>query len=758
VAPQTTVVPPPVPDVVQPARVASETKPPTPLVDTPIADVKPPAFLPLGAAKKFSDVVTNPAKPMTPSELARFTQAVVALEQQYPKPAIDGQLPWQTKLQASTLQKWDDELTTAVTAAADSTAADPSKYLAYVDAVTKFNKEAATCESIINSGATWTAANAQAVQTALADKINLFDDSVEGTQVTPVVMQEVQKISATGDPQALRAMIRDGSISLPGRVAAWQRLCDPGLNPNWATARDDFVQDQSDGDSLIKSADDFPSLKQPISDAEDLRLKAFYSTLITQPLLTDAIEHAADIEGQRANLRPAWFDFDCVLHRLKAARAGTLDDLQKFKSSADLPEFAALAGAMEKVNALAGTEQPLGTVGPGLLKDWVVRSDHSGCTYTNESGNFPPVEFMRVAATGKEGCTQAFYLSTTNVTIELIAAFLDSSGSAASRANAAMRHLNHADQVQPPAGVRTWKFKETTGIELDRDTYGRYFAQGTDDLKMPLQQITPQTAVYLARSLGCRLPTSAEWKAAWAAASNSSDDRVKRFALSAWKLRDADFTALVKKAWENSSAFPDEGAFLGAEPSQVPTNSKAQIWQPDNVHALGGWTLAERSTDFGKTKIAELDTISDDIGGDLLDPPEQGLRPVGNAQDVFHDLVGNVAEFVLDAPGLVSDQLPAGDNLAEKDIADWFAAPGRMQQLGIIGGSFLSPPSIDPRVRQALPSGASDPMFADVGFRLAFTDPKEFADPATVIRNAPYAYPRQPMRKAKIVDNSPQPQ
>ena len=62
---------------------------------------------------------------------------------------------------------------------------------------------------------------------------------------------------------------------------------------------------------------------------------------------------------------------------------------------------------------------------------------------------------------------------------------------------------------------------------------------------------------------------------------------------------------------------------------------------------------------------------------------------------VFHDLVGNVAQFVLDTPATLSEQLDAGRPHRRRREKSWFT-PERLTAVSVVGGSAVSPPSVDP--------------------------------------------------------------
>jgi hypothetical protein len=87
---------------------------------------------------------------------------------------------------------------------------------------------------------------------------------------------------------------------------------------------------------------------------------------------------------------------------------------------------------------------------------------------------------------------------------------------------------------------------------------------------------------------------------------------------------------------------------------------------------------------------------------------------VGGAESgsVVHNLIGNVAEYVLDANGEVPPALPT----AVSDFVQKHAAT-----LKVIGGSALSDPALPPDAPQPVVLAEAQEGYSDVGFRLAFS-------------------------------------
>jgi len=205
-----------------------------------------------------------------------------------------------------------------------------------------------------------------------------------------------------------------------------------------------------------------------------------------------------------------------------------------------------------------------------------------------------------------------------------------------------------------------------------------------------MQQVPAQAALFAAALLDCRLPTVREWQSAYDLFEAKTD-------VHQWNLRDQTFKLQLEyRAQGAPNQWPDNevsGAYWPAD--------RPRPGQP-NCHDNNDGTLLFRKVD----------------------------APGGST---FLNLVGNVAEFVCNAPeafdGLPDRQAPEvvarfatsmvkGDNAkGSNGLKD----PGERGKLFVIGASALSDPSLDP-IKPYPVSSPTEP-FADVGFRLAFTAP-----------------------------------
>jgi formylglycine-generating enzyme required for sulfatase activity len=209
----------------------------------------------------------------------------------------------------------------------------------------------------------------------------------------------------------------------------------------------------------------------------------------------------------------------------------------------------------------------------------------------------------------------------------------------------------------------------------------------------PIQYVSGQVALLYAGLCGCRLPTPAEWQMAYATFEKS-------VSLDGWNLRDQTWEAQRRYvATGGGSRWPDEGIFPGAM----------------SVSAAGRTATSRPGND-----------------GALYFQPVNATR--GN---VFHHLVGNVAQFVCDVSD--SDQLGATRTTAVgiRQFIEQFP-----KCLYVIGGSALSAPELP--LDKAQPVTHTEEAYADVGFRLAFTAPsRTLAEKVKwAIGDPPYFWPK----------------
>ena len=196
----------------------------------------------------------------------------------------------------------------------------------------------------------------------------------------------------------------------------------------------------------------------------------------------------------------------------------------------------------------------------------------------------------------------------------------------------------------------------------------------------PMQYVSPEAALYVARVLGCRLPSSTEWQAAYqpGGETNLRDT-------TSW-LKQRDYILNLQR--RNKPSWPDTDVFL-----------------PKDATAARGGT-AQPVAGASDTRL--------------------WFSPVGSG-GAFQHLAGNVAELVYDAPPRFNEAFKEPGSLSSARLR-CFLDEGAAH-LKVIGGSALSPPELwngaDKSFAGAWPADLARARrgYSDVGFRLAFTAP-----------------------------------
>ncbi len=268
----------------------------------------------------------------------------------------------------------------------------------------------------------------------------------------------------------------------------------------------------------------------------------------------------------------------------------------------------------------------------------------------------------------QQGQQKTIWMCTTEMSVGLFAEVVNASGKIADLDNGAKRgDAKHwfdmtNNPSYDPQGVRTWRvvdrkfavntkwLSQTVPAMEGKSHYpGRTWNSPpptTDDPSM--QDLSPWSAMYGARLLGCRLPTSDEWLAAYAKFEATGPKDV-------WNLRGE--APPGKPSWKtqqdysvkmivNQITYPEQGAFLlpdllfGASPV---TAGAAKPWKAD---------------DLAKIAPARFTAGPDAYKGSTLwfrkVGTQPGAAPPGSGTGQMHDLVGNVAEYVFDGPNAIA--------------------------------------------------------------------------------------------------------
>lgn len=361
-------------------------------------------------------------------------------------------------------------------------------------------------------------------------------------------------------------------------------------------------------------------------------------------------------------------------------------------------------------------------------------------------GDGPTLEFVRVlvADGGKNANAaasppmHAVWVSTTEVSAQVFNDLVDSLGS--------WRELA---KVMPPFGIdqderlgpRVWRWSfgkragssEVVTLGLipatgwlvrsegpgSSDVYAKGLNPGAPNLDMPMQHLPPEAAMYAAGLLHCRLPTSLEWRAAWSTHPPGPDQSALNLRDQTWgrqQRHNEDRAAQGRRTWS-----ADAGAFSPADTPDSKEPRSALIVQADDG-VLWFAPVGVGGTGSLATSVAPPRSNSTSASSPSPAPPVTPLK----------HLVGNVAEWIWDFPctsvAASTDQGHAANTRADsQDYLDQIDAARSLldahaASLGIVGGSALSDPRVPgDRVHRPILSEARE-GYADVGFRLAFTD------------------------------------
>lgn len=348
---------------------------------------------------------------------------------------------------------------------------------------------------------------------------------------------------------------------------------------------------------------------------------------------------------------------------------------------------AALLAALEPLRG-RGAELDLGKLGPGAA-GWIMEDGTAGdrVAYTlRHGGNTHRVEFRRIEPASGDDVS---FLATTEVSVGQFAGAIDAAGKWAEFKTA----LPSSDTggLDMRRGPRAWVWNDGKIVPSpigDGDTSAgwlrgspsmagkAYYPEGMKidppTWDSPMQQVSARAAMLMARLAGCRLPTPGEWKTA-------------------------------------------QGGGVGA------TNRRDATWKRafDHIKALDASDREYPSSNVFRPAGRPIPPITDDkpaVEGDDGVLWFQGALG-GESQGEFRNLIGNVAEIVFEDAGAM-DAVPA-------TLADIEKLIGRGEKVRVIGASALSPGEIKPEEAIAVSGTQVGGWWSDVGFRLAFSAPRE---------------------------------
>lgn len=652
------------------------------------------------------------------SDWARILAKIQALESSYPPLDPASTAGWPSGLASVMNVRRDAALVRMIDSAFDGKRIDSDPFQQTEDRV---EKAATAVVAARESMARGEVLDAEKSIRDYRDALKTFPDSDADLRrfFAPInnefaALTDIQKSS---DRAALAALADSESTALATRVAAWYRMGNASGDP-WPADLATLSGDDTRADRLITLLREAGSVTaaDQVTTAATTRCDAFFARLKTQASVAAALRDSNDSRNSAVLAKsPVWFRYDAALFTLKTTSPGLVTDQQK-KTYSDLAAQVDAPGVQLVHDVLQESQsalpRSLTESGPASVRGWQLRAGwtREHCTYVSPAGT-DTLEFIHVHVPDDPNGIDC-YLCTTDAPVALMRHLLNGNLTAFNTAET----LN-ASPVAPKPGMRIWRFNDATGtVDLDDADYRKCFIVSPND-QLPLDFVTPQTAFYLARRLGCRLPTSHEWLAALSAAKNSTDTNMRGFATLGFRLRDRQFARLLTNPNRDPAYWPDDNIFVGDTGREiVPRGGSATIWQVTDLAALSG-----RSADTPTAALWPLSTLVASSGF--------GFRSVGDTDNyagVFHDLIGNVAEYTMDSPVTLAEKVqvapsqPSGETV--RRINDWFS-PDHLKTVAVIGGSALSPPNMDPLKPYPLPEGENPTVFSDVGFRLTFTDP-----------------------------------
>lgn len=540
----------------------------------------------------------------------------------------------------------------------------------------------------------------------------VLNDPVVARSAGPILMRidrlgQIGKLTTPAELLGLAVAGKQGSFE--AARAAWLRLGK--LTPTWPASPSDLKQE-------INARKDLSTLYGLLSD--DARKKVLLAELVTDGRqrwenyfltrsdprqIEDAVARMVDFGIQAgdkslsslARYRLLMWDF----RRQMIAGKDDLDDAAVKAAIADFQAKAkalspglkasqnltALLAKLDELRLAKNSAIDLTKAGPGAA-GWSMTSQTANTVTYTWTGRDQKLTFARVTPKGGEPC----FLCTTEVSTGL---FINTV--MGGRKWTEVKDAMPVEEDDPP-GPRGWVRTGGT-MQVASNWFaiippiltGRLYAPGmkvdTPSALHPMQQIPASVAIYFARLLNCRLPSSTEWLAAY------EQDKAS-ISRKPYNLRDKVWTA--QKAHdvelENSGDlvdaerfYPDAGVFW---PSSI--NSDQRKVGKDGE----AWPGA---SDDGVLWFAK-------VGSD--------------SQRVFQNLVGNVAEYVYEDPkGIASLKNPT---LAQ--VQQMLQANSNVR---VIGGSAMSPPQVRVDEPQTLKNPTRNDYYSDVGLRLAFLAGRE---------------------------------
>lgn len=555
-----------------------------------------------------------------------------------------------------------------------------------------------------------------------------FEELVHDTQSVAGSMREVVEQS---DREWLLEVIQRDEEHIAVRVEAWRRLGTDLQHPD--TLQHEVLAWETIEPALVEIVDDSRRLEllQTMSERRTQRWTTFVERIGTRHSLEEALDlrEQFDVIDQRL---PDWLQYNIALRGFlelvaEVEPADIYVSAATFASKANRfagqlgADEGALARLQQELQAIAETRDQTGpdlsTVGLGVAGWAGDVDDIDGVqvlrfTPPEHVQDQPPMIFRRISD------NEPVFLATTEVTIGILQTVFSETDRHTRRA------LLEANRF---SGARGWEATEDwSELHIRNRWLGGLasasranYCVGDDDpppgSQHPAHQITVAAAMYVADRLGCRLPTFAEWTSALDSVENDPKD-------------DAN---LRGEEWVERLL--GQTTMLGAA-------DERHWWQRD----------ADDASQLRRQNlpVQEIDSVDNPFSGTFMpatasqsfyDGDEwQWFRPAygGSAEGAveFRDLIGNVAEYVVDDPGeflSIIQQAPLPADIERQLRSEYDSLTAH-----VVGGSAISDARLS--VTEPWPSRGVRPLmrpYADVGFRLALTlDEEPAPSPMTIVR------------------------
>jgi hypothetical protein len=621
---------------------------------------------------------------------------------------------------------------------AEATARLKAELTAYIEGVKRVLADAVEVERLLSLGYAYEEAAGDKSIKSLHESVNsavtdggAYADiraSVESVLGRAADLQQVATVTDGVRLINLIARAGQGPGGVSPAMAAWNKLPEIGFPA---------VPADLDGALRILNEQLIPALAQVSDAARRAALESRAKEVLKRMWTVYVLERSAgNFEAVNAAFSgrakygvadadiaqlPAWARYNFERWKLlqDVAAVNVPDPKEQIKQlqSRVLAFNQAVAGlgldGLEAVNTMGARLKPfaegkdldLTREGPGRLSWTTTVNDADGYSVTyswkGPSGRSYSLEFRRV----HESADAASYLCTTEVSAGLFIDLVDAYGKW-DELKTLTNVLEPPNDNRGPRVVR-WTLDGKLDISrpTDPDKTGKgwhrslavddmlrnpYYPPGGEpergpDYVDPVDYISPSAAIYVSRLLGCRLPSSEEWKAALA-----------KFPARTANLRDAAYAAQhahISRIFAQANKQPEYPNYGMLKPT------------PAALEALKV-TIPPAEQD-GQPAVEGTD-------GYLFFAPVD----FGEPGDVFRNLIGNVWEFVYEAPAeLDALAVPA----SPADVTALTRTREQRDKVRAIGGSALSPKELPVDRPIEFNFLASRAGFTDAGFRLAFS-------------------------------------